>query len=143
MKYVIDCSTAFKWFVAEVDTQKALDLRDQFQNTTCELLAPDLFPIEVANALLMAEQSKNPRIGPGDAASYLRDLLKAPPTLFDSVPLLPRAQEIAKQYKRSVYDCLYVALAEREQCEFVTADVKLITAIQQPFPFVIALGSMP
>src|SRR3712207_9161821 len=39
--------------------------------------------------------------------------------------LLPRAQAIALGTVTSVYDALYVALAEMEQCELVTADDKL------------------
>src|SRR5437764_5957293 len=30
--------------------------------------------------------------------------------------------DISSQLRQSVYDCLYVALAERESCELVTAD---------------------
>jgi len=143
MKYVIDCSTAFKWFVAEVDAAKALQLYDDYDKGMCELLAPDLFPTELANSLLMAEQGAKPRIKPGEAALFLDAGLQSLPAIHDAVPLLPRAQEIAKQYRRSVYDCLYVALAEREQCQFVTADGKLVAALQAAFPFVFALASMP
>jgi predicted nucleic acid-binding protein len=42
-----------------------------------------------------------------------------------------------------VYDCLYVALAEREGCELVTADDKLIENLQILFPFVVSLASLP
>jgi predicted nucleic acid-binding protein len=42
-----------------------------------------------------------------------------------------------------IYDCLYVALAEREGCEFITADDKLIKKLQSKFPFVISRASMP
>jgi hypothetical protein len=55
MKKVIDCSTAFKWVVAEPDTDKAIRLRDDYRNGLVELLAPDLFPTEIANALLVAD----------------------------------------------------------------------------------------
>ncbi|MBI2804176.1 MAG: type II toxin-antitoxin system VapC family toxin [Planctomycetes bacterium] len=143
MKYVIDCATAFKWFVAEADTPKALVIRDDFKQGICELLAPDLFPTELANALLMEEQKKVSRIGPGDAELYLTQALKLLPIIHDAVPLLPRAQEIAKQHRQSVYDCLYVALAELEQCEFITADIKLVNALQPVFPFVVSLASLP
>jgi predicted nucleic acid-binding protein len=143
MKYVIDCSTAFKWYVSEIHTPKALNLRNKFIAGACELLAPDLFPIEIANSLLTAEQGTHPRIGAGDAARYLADVLKALPAIFDSIPLLLRAQEIAKQHKRSVYDCLNVALAEQEKCELVTSDSKLVAALQAAFPFVVHLASMP
>jgi len=48
MKYVIDCSVGFKWFVVEPDRPKTLRLRDDF---TSGLLAPDIFPTELGNAL--------------------------------------------------------------------------------------------
>ena len=41
------------------------------------------------------------------------------------------------------YDCLYVALAERENCELVTADDKLIRNLQKTFPFVRDLATLP
>jgi predicted nucleic acid-binding protein len=143
MKYVIDCSVAFKWFVIEILRPKALVLRSDFDNGICDLLAPDLFPTEMANAFLMEEQKKISRILPGDAALLLVQALKSLPRILDAVPLLARAQEIAKPYRRSVYDCSYVAVAEREQCAFVTADDKLVNALQSAFPFVVSLASMP
>jgi hypothetical protein len=51
MKYVIDCSVGFKWFVVEPDRPKALRLRDDFTSGLCGLLAPDIFPTELGNAL--------------------------------------------------------------------------------------------
>jgi predicted nucleic acid-binding protein len=141
MKYVIDSSVAIKWFVLEALRPKAIRLRDDFKNGTLELLAPDLFPTEIANVLLVIERAK--RIAPGDAATLLAQALKLLPATFGAVPLLPRAQEIAKKYQCSVYDCLYVALAELEHCDFVSADDKLVNALQSVFPFVVSLASMP
>jgi predicted nucleic acid-binding protein len=40
--------------------------------------------------------------------------------------LLPRGLEIARQQRRGVYDGLYVALAEREGAQLVTADKQLL-----------------
>jgi predicted nucleic acid-binding protein len=141
MNYVIDCSTAFKWVVVEIDSARAIRLRDDARKATHELLAPDLFPTEVGNALLIAERRK--RIGPGEGIVFFADILNALPALYQAIPLLPRAYEIAYQNQATVYDCLYVALAEREQCEFITADDKLFKKLQGSFPFVIPLSSMP
>ncbi len=57
--------------------------------------------------------------------------------------LLPRAHAIAEGTVASVYDCLYVALAEREECELVTADDKLVKNLQATFPFIMSLSSLP
>lgn len=141
MKYVIDCSVAFKWAVMEVYRPKALLLRDDFRNGIHQLIAPDHFPAEIGNAFLISERRK--KIGPGDGALALTDVLLTVPVIVNSVSLLPRAYEIAHRYQRTVYDCLYVALAEREQCDFITADDKLVNGLQATFPFVIHLASMP
>ena len=53
-----------------------------------------------------------------------------------------RAIEIATVARIAVYDCLYVALAEREGCELITSDGKLINALQKDFPFITALATL-
>jgi len=42
-----------------------------------------------------------------------------------------------------IYDCLYVALAEREGCELITADSKLVISLGVAFPFIIPLSALP
>jgi predicted nucleic acid-binding protein len=64
------------------------------------------------------------------------------PVLHPSLPLTARAIDISSRLRIGVYDCLYVALAEREGCEFVTADDKLIKNLQAQFPFITALSSV-
>ena len=72
--------------------------------------------------------------GPSDGASLFprMGLLSWPtPRLFPSLPdLLPAAFAIASRTRVGVYDCRYVALAEREQCQLVTADDKLVRSLQ-------------
>jgi predicted nucleic acid-binding protein len=60
-----------------------------------------------------------------------------------SLPLMPRAISISSQLRIGVYDCLYVALADQEQCELITADDKLIKNLKKQFPFIQSLSSMP
>jgi predicted nucleic acid-binding protein len=42
-----------------------------------------------------------------------------------------------------VYDCVYMALAAREGCVFVTADDKLVKKFQAQFPFIVPLPALP
>jgi predicted nucleic acid-binding protein len=42
-----------------------------------------------------------------------------------------------------VHDCLYVALAEREACELVTVDNRLLATLRNMFPFIIDLAALP
>ena len=60
-----------------------------------------------------------------------------------TTPLTPRAIEIWSRMRVGVYDCLYVALAERERCELVTADDKLLKTLKPQFPFILDLKTFP
>lgn len=141
MKYVLDSSIAVKWVIAEADTPKAIKLRDDYQIGIHELLSPDVFPLEVAHAIAKAERQG--RIKPGDGILFLTDVLTTLPDLRPSLPLLARAFVIAAAARIGVYDCLYVALAEHEQCDFVTADDRLIRTLQPQFAFIKSLASLP
>ena len=58
MKYVLDVSIGLKWVLNEVDSAKALRLRDDYRNQVHELIAPDCFPLEAAHALTRAERRR-------------------------------------------------------------------------------------
>jgi predicted nucleic acid-binding protein len=83
------------------------------------------------------------RITVGEALRLWSDVMTTAPQLIPSLPLTHRAIAISSQTRVGVFDCLYVALAERENCELVTADARLINNVQPRFPFVKALASMP
>src|SRR5437764_15204539 len=132
MRYVLDSSVAFKWVVPEHFSDKAQRLRDDFRNAVHDLLAPDVFPAELAHALTRAERQG--RLTPGEALTLWTEVMTTAPTLFPSVPLMPRAISISSSVHMGSYDCLYVALAGKEKCEFVTADDKLVKNLQSQFP---------
>jgi predicted nucleic acid-binding protein len=140
MKYVIDSNVALKWVLPEPDTDKAIRLRDDFRNAIHELLAPDVFPVEILHALTRAERQK--RIPVGTGHSLWRSIMTDAPGLHLHIPLLDRAYEIASPARIGIYDCLYVALAEQEGCDFITADDKLLRNLQTTFPFILSLASL-
>jgi predicted nucleic acid-binding protein len=127
MKFVSDASVGLKWVLDEPGSGKALQLREEFRAGLHRLLAPDVFVIEVAHVLSKAERQR--KLKPGQADVLLSDVLKTPPTLSRYLPLLPRAMELSREARMGVYDCLYVALAEAEQCEVVTADERIAKAL--------------
>jgi predicted nucleic acid-binding protein len=141
MKYVLDSSIAVKWVIAEADTPAAVQLRDDFVGGVHELISPDCFPLEVAHAIVKAERQG--RIKAGDGALFLTDILTTLPDLRPSMPLLARAFMTATAARMGVYDCLYVALAEQEQCDLVTADDRLIRNLGPQFRFIKSLASLP
>jgi len=142
MKYVLDASVAVKWVLPESDSAKAIALRDDYLRAIHELLSPDTFTAEVAHALLKAERRR--LIPFGEALVGLAGILRMSPRLHPILPdLLPRAAVIASQARIGVYDCLYVALAEREGCQLVTSDDRLLGVLGKEFPFILELSSVP
>src|ERR1051326_3487944 len=115
MRYVLDVSAALCWVLPRPNSGKALQMRADFQNTVHELIAPSIFPGEVASALTKAERQK--LIPVGDARPLLGRVMRTPPLMHPYEPLLDRAVDISSQMRTGLYDCLYVALAARARCE--------------------------
>jgi predicted nucleic acid-binding protein len=141
MKYVLDSNVALKWVFRENNSDKARQLRVDYQEKIHELLAPDVFPIEVAHALARSE--RRGIITPVQGPVFLADILASQPQLHPYVTLLWRAYAIAFQARIGVYDCLYVTVAEREGCELMIAGDRLARTLQPTFPFITALASLP
>lgn len=124
MKYVLDASVGLKWVLPEDGSDKALALGLDYRNGVHELIAPDTFPPEVAHALTRAE--RRGILTPQEGAAHFTALPKGLPQIHASLSLLPRAYELSSQARLGVFDCLYVAFAEREQSRVVTADQRVI-----------------
>jgi predicted nucleic acid-binding protein len=127
MKYVLDASVAIKWILPETDSEKALLLQDDFVAGRHELIAPDTFVIEVAHSLTRSERRGLMKFK--HAPEHVASILKSGPVLYSYLPLVSRAVELSCEARIGVYDCLYAALAERENCELITADERLATSL--------------
>ncbi len=141
MRAVLDSNIAVKWLIDEDLSEKARAIREEFARGFHELLSPDIFLIEAAHALTRAQRQG--RVTPVEVRLFMDDLLTTLPQFHCSPQLLARALEISVQFRHGIYDCLYVALAEREDCVLVTADLKLIGNLGRAFTFIMPLGSMP
>jgi predicted nucleic acid-binding protein len=141
VRYVLDASVALKSFLSEPDSAQALRLRDDARAGAREFLAPDFFPTEVAHAITRVERQG--LITPAEGASFVSDLLAELPDLHPSLPLIPRAYVLSSLHRQGMYDCAYIALAEREGCPLVTADDKLVKNLGPTIPFLVPLASLP
>lgn len=141
MKFVLDASVAVSWVLKRPQTPAALRLRQAFRNQVHELIAPSHFPAEIASALTKSERQKTLVVG--HVRPLLEDILRTPPAFHPYEPLLLRATDISSQTRVALHDCLYVSLAEREGCELVTDDQKLLNALGGRFPFLVDLATLP
>ena len=136
---MLDASVALKWVIVEPDSNKAIRLREDHRNAVHELLAPESFVVECAYSLTKKQRQRLLQ----DARALWDDIMLDAPALTPILSLMDRALDISIQSRHNFYDCLYVALAEREGCELLTADTKLITNLQTPFPFITSLATLP
>ncbi len=120
---VVDASIAVKWVVQEPGSERARLL------SAARLEAPDLLWIECANILW-----KKVRLGDLrrlDAFECLKLLLEAPVVLAAGRELLEPALRLSLELEHPVYDCLYVALAQRRNVPLITADRKLVLSARR------------
>lgn len=134
---VVDASVLVKLFIDEGDSDQAeLEL-----SKSDLLIAPDLLLPETANILWKY-------VGRGELSldsveAILDDILQIPIRYTESQALIERALRIAIDTKRTVYDCLYIALAELAQTIVLTADERLANSVAatQYGPYVRKIGS--
>ena len=141
MRYVLDVSAALCWVLPRAASARAVRLRDEHSQNVHSLIAPSIFPAEAASALTKAERQK--LIAVGEGSLLLADILASLPVMHPYEPLLARAVNISSQSRGGLYDCLYIALAERERCQFVTDDQKLIANLASQYSFIVSLASLP
>ena len=120
MTWVVDASVALKWLIPEALSEQADRVRDGEE----DIVAPDLLVVEAANALWRKSAARE--ISPREADTALALLKHSGIDLRPTPPLVERAMELARRFSHPVYDCTYLALAERERARFVTADQRLL-----------------
>jgi predicted nucleic acid-binding protein len=90
---------------------------------TASLLIPELALAEAGQVLHKEVMRRVLR--QAEAVELLQDLLDLPLQLFSHKPLLPRALELAQELDVTVYDTLFLALAEKYDASLITADEEM------------------
>jgi predicted nucleic acid-binding protein len=91
------------------------------------LLAPDLIYAELANVIWKRHACGE--IDGGYAGRLLTDVRSLPLEITPCGDLAEAALELALRLGRSVYDCLYLALAVKTRSVMVSADKRLVNAL--------------
>jgi predicted nucleic acid-binding protein len=116
---VVDASVAVKWVVEEEHSAKAAIL---LGFDACH--APDHWQAEAVNVLWSKVLRGD--LTATDAEERMTVLLRAPVIGTPIADLMVRAFAISVALTVTIYDSLYVALAERRDIAMVTADGRLI-----------------
>ena len=133
--YVIDASVAAKWFLpaaGEPLSEEAAGWLRRYVKDEVRFVLPDLFWAELANVLWKAaRQGRCTKMTARRAVTAMQEFNL--PTVPSQL-LLDEALALAFAFDRSVYDCLYVALALRSKAQLVTADERLANALAARLP---------
>lgn len=123
-RFVLDASVTLAWCFPEEATKGTEAILDSLTDGS-EALAPAIWPLEVANALLVGERRK--RITVAQVTSVLQRIAALPVSL-DSVRgdrAFDQILSFARQQQLSVYDAAYLELALRESLPIATLDDSL------------------
>ena len=122
---VVDASVAVKFVTQEPGSDEAYKIIVGSE----PLIAPDWLLVEAASAMWdKVRRSVLLEIHAERNLGLLPDFFAR---LFPAAELLQHAYRTAFRLRHPIYDCLYLALAEREKAELVTADVKFFKAIER------------
>ncbi|MFO1070388.1 MAG: type II toxin-antitoxin system VapC family toxin [Geminicoccaceae bacterium] len=118
MTVVVDASVVAKWLLPEPGRDLALRLLD----AQVPLVSCDLLPVEVLAVLAKRHRRGELSLGHArDAAGLLRETMQVV-ELEPSAALLDAAFELGLALRHAVYDCLYLACAQRRDAPLLTAD---------------------
>jgi predicted nucleic acid-binding protein len=122
---VIDASVAVKWFIDEDRSAEA----QRVLNADADLLAPASILYEIFHALWEATRTR--RL----PSNRLAEFAEVVPTPFAALTplehLYAAAAAMAQSHTLAIYDCAYVALAQREHAELITADERMFAVARK------------
>jgi predicted nucleic acid-binding protein len=123
--FVVDASVAVKWILPESGSSAAAALR----KLNDDLSAPSLIAVEVGNALWKAVRRGS--VTRSEALEGFEAALISLQSLIPIEELRVRALALAIELRHPIYDCFYLALAQRETALLVTADEAMFTAARK------------
>ncbi len=120
---VVDASVAVKWMLPEPLANMAIRL----QSPSHQLHAPSFLDIELANVLW--KKVRQGLLSRAQADILISQLPGLPLTRHTDTLLVAAAFDLADRLGRTVYDCMYLALAVRLGGQMVTADERLVNSL--------------
>jgi predicted nucleic acid-binding protein len=132
--YVPDASVVAAAFFQEEHASRARKLL----LGNYKLHAPDLIYAEVGNVIWKRHQRAE--IDEDEAGALATDLLRLPLSIAPAADLVESALTLAMGTGRTVYDCIYLALAIKADAVLISVDRRFVNALQGgPFKKHVAL----
>jgi predicted nucleic acid-binding protein len=127
--FVLDCSVAMAWCFEDECDKYADAVLEALSGT--EAIVPAIWPLEVANVLLVAERRK--RLKKADTARFAELLCGLPIVVewMNSESVLTRVLDNGREFRLSSYDAAYLELAMRQGLALATRDKALRAAAKK------------
>jgi predicted nucleic acid-binding protein len=136
---VVDASVILKWYLLdEAHGAQALVLLQQCTAGELKLLAPSLLTYELMNGLVIA--GRRARLDQNTILLSFRGFMSLGIRFYEVSSFADRVPHYCQLYGRSAYDSSYLALAEREGVDLITADERLFNSVQKDLPWVRWIG---
>jgi predicted nucleic acid-binding protein len=125
-RFVLDASVALSWFFEDEESAYADSVFDALESF--EAVVPGIWPLEIANALAMAE--RRGRVSTAQSDEFLKSLA-ALPIVVSAAGLQSTFQKslpLGRAHRLTVYDASYVGLSIEQGLPLATIDAKLNVA---------------
>lgn len=132
--YVVDASVAAKWFFHENATEMASQIYDSMEQKRISVVVPDLFFVELAS--VWHRRVRNGSTGLSQAIRALENIRHLFFERCSDFEFADVAFEHATILKVSIYDAIYLSIAETYCAPLITADEVLIKACNKRFDWI-------
>jgi predicted nucleic acid-binding protein len=128
-RFVLDNSIVMSWCFQDEASRYADAALDALE--TSEAIVPSVWPLEVANVLLVAERKR--RLSRADTTRFVSLVRSLPILVEDETPdrILGEILALAREYGLSSYDASYLDLAVRTSLPMATLDQHLRKAARR------------
>ncbi len=123
MAFVLDCSIALAWVLPDESNESADGLADRLE--TESVYVPPIWPLEVGNALLVAQ--RRGRIKPSELGRLIRALAELPIEIEHDTgaAAFGGVMDLARKLGMTTYDAAYLEVARRRSVPLATLDAPL------------------
>jgi predicted nucleic acid-binding protein len=131
---ILDASVGAKWFFKEEMWEKATLLMEHVTEEEVRIVVPEIFYSELANTWW--RRVKRKIVSVDDAIQALGTVMNLSLERYPDWEIVDIALENSLRFKISIYDSLYLALAEIYLAPLVTADEILYKTCRSRFDFI-------
>ncbi len=118
---VVDASVILKWFIEEVDSDKARQIKKDHIDGSSVITLPDIALYEIGNALRYKPEFSTAEINLSLNEIYELNIDIITPTF----QIISPVTEIARHYDITFYDAFYITFSKELNLTFITADLQL------------------